>query len=112
MVSYWTGGRNEDQKHYIKRCAKGADRSQYHYTKEEALKAFIYRKRCQLERIRLTAETVSLILTGLTDAGHITCITDQHGFQKRNIASVPEGECFVAADEPGPIASTYMWGEY
>lgn len=112
VVSYWTGGRKEDQKRYIKRCAKGADRSQYHYTKEEALKAFIYRKRFQLKRISLTAETVSLILTGLKDAGHITYITDQHGFQKRNIASVPEGEYFVAADEPGPIASTCMWGEY
>ncbi|WP_313626252.1 hypothetical protein [Kosakonia sp.] len=112
VVSYWTRGRKEDQKRYIKRCAKGADRSRYHYTKEEALKAFIYRKRYQLERIRLTAETVSLILKGLTDAGHVAYSTDQHGFQKRNIVSVPEVECFVASEEPGPIASTYSWGEY
>ena len=112
VVSYWTRGRKEDQKRYIKRCAKGACRSRYHYTKEEALEAFIHRKKFQLERIRLTAETISLILTGLKDAGHITYSTNQYGFEERNIVSVPDSECFVASDEPGPIASTYNWGEY
>lgn len=112
VVSYWTQGRKEDQKRYIKRCSKGAERSRYHYTKEEALKAFIYRKRFQLERIRLTAETVNMVLTGLKNSGHVICSIDKYGCQKRNIASVPDGECFLASEEPGPIASTYSWGEY
>ncbi|EFN8010645.1 hypothetical protein DLY25_13800 [Escherichia coli] len=112
LMSYWTGGRKEDRKKYIKRCSKGADRSRYHYTKEEALKAFIYRKKYQLSRIQLTAETVSLCLKGLKDAGFVTYTTDHYGFQQRSIAGVPDGDYFLAAQEPGPIASTYSWGEY
>lgn len=112
LISYWTGGLRNDQKKYIKRCSKGADRSRYHYTKEEALKAFIYRKKYQLSRIQLTAETVSLCLKGLKDAGFVTYTTDQYGFQQRSIAGVPDGDYFLAAQEPGPIASTYSWGEY
>ncbi|HCB1508233.1 TPA: hypothetical protein MYO72_004928 [Citrobacter freundii] len=111
LINYWTGGRKEDRKKYIKRCYKGADRSRYHYTKEGALKAFIYRKKYQLSRIQLTAETVSLCLKGLKDAGFVTYTTDQYGFQQRSIAGVPDGDYFLAAQEPGPIASTYSWGE-
>lgn len=112
LKQYWTTGRPEDVKRYVKRCAKGADRSSYHYTKEEALRAFVYRKKFQLSRVRLTEEKVRLCLKGLEDAGFITYSTDQYGCKKRNITGVPAGEEFLAAAEPGPVASMYSWGEY
>ncbi|ARU94596.1 hypothetical protein [Tatumella citrea] len=112
LVKYWTGGNKERQKKHIKRCSKGGARSRYHYTKTEALSAFIYRKTFQLSRIRLTAETVELCLKGLREAGYITYPKDENGYTKRVIAGAPDSETFLAADEPGPIADTYSWGDY
>lgn len=112
LVRYWMSGRKEVRNKYVKRCAKGAARSSYHYTKEEALEAFIYRKNFQLSRIRLTAETAELCLKGLREAGFITYPKDEYGYAKRVIAGTPDGDTFLAADEPGPIAETYSWGEY
>jgi hypothetical protein len=36
LVQYRNSGRKENQKYHVKRCLKGADRSRYHYTREEA----------------------------------------------------------------------------
>lgn len=112
LIAYWNHGPKESVKRYIKRCAKGADRSSYHYTKEEALRAFVYRKKFQLSRVRLTEETVRMCLKGLEDAGFVTYSKDQYGLKRRNITGVPDGDEFLAAQEPGPVASTYNWGEY
>lgn len=106
LKKYWTSGRKEDVKRYVKRCAKGADRSGYHYTKESALRAFVYRKRFQLERLKLKEETVRLCLNGLLQAGHIS-----EGFRCA-VAVPPETDEFIALDEPGPVASSYTWGDY
>lgn len=95
----------------LKRCLKKAARSRYHLTREEALKAFLYRKMFQLSRITLTAETVRLCLKGLVNHGHIAGNDDGHVTQFSEIISAPESE-LLAADEPGPEASTYSWGEY
>ncbi|MGK8935577.1 hypothetical protein ACRS85_23320 [Pluralibacter gergoviae] len=105
LVKYRTSGSNERQKINIKRCLKGAERSRFHYTREEALRAFVYRKMFQLERIRLTAETVQMCLVGLRKAGMIA------GEYRCTVEQLP-GDYFLAAPEPGPIASTYNWGEY
>ena len=112
LVKYWTGGNKVQQKKYIKRCAKGAARSGYHYTREEALEAFIYRKTFQLSRIRLIAETVELCLIGLREAGYVTYPKDENGDKKVVISVAPDSETFLAADEPGKIAGTYIWGDY
>lgn len=98
----------------VKRCLKNAARSSYHQTKEQAMQAFIYRKAFQLNRIWLTAETVELCLKGLQEAGYIrnVCLNDGLQINRRgDVASVPSGE-FLAAENPGPIASNYSWGEY
>lgn len=96
---------------WVKRCLKNSARSRYHYTKEEAFKAFIYRKQYQLEKIQLTSETVRLCLKGISDAGFIETSKDGGFNHYSNILSVPDKE-FRAAEEAGPIASTYSWGEY
>ncbi len=96
---------------WVKRCLKNADRSRYHYTKEEAFKTFIYRKQYQLEKIKLTSETVWLCLKGISEAGFIETSEDGEFNHFSNILSVPDKE-FRAAEEPGPIASQLSWGEY
>jgi len=87
----------------VKRCLKHAARSGYHLTKEEAMRAFVYRKSYQLNRIRLTAETVELCLKGLSVAGHI---------QGGQVISAPDNSRFIASESPGPVASEYSWGEW
>lgn len=106
LVQYRTGGRRENQKYHVKRCLKGAYRSRYHYTREEALRAFVYRKMHQLEKVKLTAETVNMCLTGLREAGMIT------GGYHCTVEKLPDDTGFLAASVPGPVASTYSWGEY
>jgi len=98
----------------VKRCLKNAARSGYHLTKEQAMKAFLYRKAFQLNRILLTAETIELCLKGLQNAGYVRNIGFDDGLQinrRGDIVSVPDSE-FLAAEHPGPVASTYSWGEY
>lgn len=110
LMQYNSRPHNRD----VKRSLKGAARSKYHLTREEALKAFIYRKAFQLHRIWLTAETVELCLKGLQEAGHVRNVILDDGLQinkRGEVISVPDGE-FLAAKQPGPIASNYSWGEY
>ncbi|MGB8663885.1 MAG: hypothetical protein WCD24_03850 [Serratia inhibens] len=98
----------------VKRCLKNAARSGYHLTKEQAMQAFIYRKAFQLNRLWLTAETVELCLKGLQGAGHIRNVSLDDGLQINwhgEVVSVPNSE-FLASEQPGPIASTFSWGEY
>lgn len=106
LIKYRTGGSKLRAKRNVKRCLNGGLRSSYHYTREEALKAFAYRKMFQIERMSLTLETVRLCLAGLRSAGYIDG-SPYHCTVNR----VPSGD-FVAADEPGEIAKTYVWGEY
>ncbi|HDL7334816.1 TPA: hypothetical protein PXN07_000005 [Yersinia enterocolitica] len=103
--------RNRPGDRQVKRCLKNAARSRYHFTKEEALKAFIYRKQYQLERIQLTSETVSLCLKGISEAGFVEISKDGEFNSFSNILSVPDKD-FRAAEEAGEVASTYRWGEY
>ncbi|WP_456309814.1 hypothetical protein [Serratia proteamaculans] len=96
----------------VKRCLKGAYRSKYHMTREEALAAFTYRKAFQLSRIKLTAEKVSLCLAALSRAGHVEGLEVVDGqvlSYHRNIISVPES---TIVGEKGPEAENYTWGEY
>ncbi|MFN1150182.1 hypothetical protein [Serratia liquefaciens] len=95
----------------VKRCLKNAARSGYHLTKEQAMQAFIYRKVYQLDRISLTAETVHMCLQGLADAGFIERSIDGGISQRGNVLNAPDGE-FRAAEQPGPVASAFSWGEY
>lgn len=106
LIKYRTGGPKERKSRNVKRCLKGAERSSYHDTKEAALRAFVYRKRYQLEKMQLTSETVRMCLEGLCEAGLIS-----EGYRCA-VAIPPESEPFLAAQEAGPIASTYNWGEY
>lgn len=106
LVKYRTGGQPANQKYHVKRCLKGADRSHYHYTKEEALQAFVRRKTHQINKILLAEETARLCLAGLRDAGIIS-----EGYRCK-VERLPEGDTFLAANQPGPIASEYSWGEY
>ncbi|MBV6817747.1 hypothetical protein KWG64_07295 [Rahnella sp. PD12R] len=93
-------------KNGIKRCLKGSARSSYHLTKEEALRAFVYRKRYQLERMALTMETAKLCLDGLQEGGYIT-----QGWRPETVRP-PEGSVYVAAEELGPVAASFSWGEW
>ncbi|QUT13456.1 hypothetical protein [Rahnella inusitata] len=93
-------------KNGIKRCLKGAERSSYHLTKEEALRAFVYRKRYQLERMALTMETAKLCLDGLQAGGYIT-----EGWRPETVKP-PVGSVYVAAEELGPVAASFSWGEW
>ncbi|CVB25644.1 hypothetical protein [Serratia marcescens] len=95
----------------VKRCLKNAARSGYHLTKEQAMQAFIYRKLFQLDRINLTAETVRMCLRGLADSGFVEGSTDGGVTRWSKILNTPDCN-FIASGEPGPIASTYSWGEY
>lgn len=95
----------------VKRSLKGAARSKYHMTREEALKAFVYRKVHQLSRISLTAETVSLCLQGLVDAGFVERSMDGGASAFSKVLTVPESH-FTAASKAGPIASNYNWNEW
>lgn len=94
----------------VKRCLKNAARSKFHMTREEALKAFVYRKLYQLERITLTAETVRLCINGLSAAGCIAKNSDGKITNSSNVLKAPT-ETFNAVQCAGPIASTYQWGE-
>jgi hypothetical protein len=96
----------ERKKAVIKRCSKGADRSRFHYTKEEALRAFVYRKMYQLERMKLTMETAKICLAGLRGEGIIG-----EGYRCA-VNRIPDGDEFLAATNPGPVAQEYTWGEY
>lgn len=106
LIKYRTGGSKEREKRNVKRCLKGGRRSSYHYTKEEALRAFVYRKMFQIERMSLTLETVRLCLSGLRSAGHIS---GEPYFSA--VDSLPPDH-FLASNEPGEIAGSYNWGEY
>lgn len=106
LTAYWSYGDKKNVRRNVKRCLKGADRSGYHYTKEEALRAFVYRKMYQLERMSLTMETAKICLAGLRGEGIIgegyRCVVN----------SIPDGDEFLAAINPGPVAAKYTWGEY
>ena len=55
-----------------------------------------------------------LCLKGLQEAGHVRNVSLDDGLQinrRGEVISVPDGE-FLAAKQPGPIASNYSWGEY
>ncbi|MGA7586854.1 MAG: hypothetical protein WCB03_12585 [Rouxiella badensis] len=93
-------------KNGIKRCLKDAERSSYHLTKKEALRAFVYRKMFQLERMSLTMETASMCLDGLRKGGHIS-----EGWRPE-IVTPPEPRTFVASEELGPVAASFSWGEW
>ncbi|PRD13127.1 hypothetical protein [Pantoea coffeiphila] len=96
----------------VKRCLKGASRSNYHMTREEALAAFTYRKSFQLSRIKLTLEKVSLCLAALSRAGHVEGLEVVDGevlAYSRTVISVPD--CTIIG-EKGPEAENYSWGEY
>lgn len=95
----------------VKRSLKNAARSRYHYTKEEAFKAFICRKNHQLSKMQLASETVLLCLRGIGEAGFVETGEDGEFNHYSNILSVPDKE-FRASEEVGPIASTYSWGEW
>lgn len=98
LIKYRTGGDKKRQRVHVKRCLKGAARSSFHYTKEEAIKAFVYRKQFQLARMTLTAETIRLCLAGL-EAANLT-------------TTPPPDDVFTACDVVGEIASNYSWGAY
>lgn len=106
LVQYRTGGQKANQKYHVERCLKGADRSRYHYTKEEALQAFVCRKIHQINKIQLTEETARMCLEGLREAGIISA-----GY-RCTVEKLPGSDIFLAAQQPGPIASEYSWGEY
>ncbi|MEJ4043442.1 hypothetical protein [Erwinia sp. SLM-02] len=96
----------------VKRCLKGASRSKYHLTREEALAAFTYRKAYQLSRIKLTVEKVSLCLAALSSAGHIQGLQVVDGevlAYSRTVTSVPNSTIVGAK---GPEAAQYSWGEW
>lgn len=82
LVQYRTGGQKANQKYHVERCLKGADRSRYHYTKEEALQAFVRRN-------------------GIIPVGY-----------RCTVEKLPGSDMFLAVQQPGPIASEYSWGEY
>lgn len=107
LVKYRTGGSKERQKVHVQHCGKNAVRSKYHMTREEALRAFVYRKQYQLSRLQLEAETIDLCLKGLRNQGFIS-----GGVSFCKVDEFPPDSGFLAANKPGKIAQGYTWGEY
>lgn len=107
LTKYRTGGSKERQKVHVQRCGKNALRSKYHLTREEALRAFMYRKQFQLTRLQLTAETIELCLKGLRNQGFVVGA----GYQSK-VIELPPDSGFLAAQKPGKIAQGFDWGEY
>lgn len=104
LLNYSKRPSNKD----VMRSLKNAERSRYHYTPEEALRAFIYRKAFQLQRMALKLETVEMCIKGIKDAGFVE-LNEYGGVTK--VISAP-GDTFLCADEPGHVAQSFNWGEY
>lgn len=93
----------------LSRCYKNASRSAWHLTREEAYKAFLYRKQFQLSRMRLAVERVQLALEALEERGHAV---RHHDLGTLYPADRPAPGRVTATTTPGPVASEFNWGDW
>lgn len=97
--------------YYPLKTRKGAERSKYHCTKEEALTAYLIRKSHQVARLKLTLERIQLIDSALL----------RDGFYMPNVGEsfLPIRDRIVKAPRDGevnggigPESENYNWMEY
>ena len=67
LAYYWSHPKRSY--YYPKKTKKNADRSAWHITKEQAMKAWFIRKQHQLARLRLALERVELCVEGVKAQG-------------------------------------------
>lgn len=107
LAYYWSHPKRSY--YYPKKTKKNADRSAWHITKEQAMKAWFIRKQHQLARLRLALERVELCVEGvkaqgvLSPSGYDTA----RGYVPLKVKQTPlTVECGA-----GPVLSEYSWVE-
>lgn len=109
LAYYWSHPKRSY--YYPKKTKKNADRSAWHITKEQAMKAWFIRKQHQLARLRLALERVELCVEGVKAQGVLSPsgydkVGDQ--WQPLRVHKIPDTvEC-----GSGPVLSEYSWVEY
>lgn len=95
--------------YYPKKTKKNADRSAWHITKEQAMKAWFIRKQHQLARLRLALERVELCVEGVKAQGVLvpSGYDTARGYVPLKVKQTPlTVECGA-----GPVLSEYSWVE-
>ena len=97
--------------YYPVKTRKGAERSKYHCTKEEALTAYIIRKSHQVARLSLALERIKLIDEALIrDGYYVPNVADEFRPIRERIVKAPcNGEVNGGI---GPESENYVWTEY
>lgn len=107
LAYYWSHPKHSY--YYPKKTKKNADRSAWHITKEQAMKAWFIRKQHQLARLRLALERVELCVEGVKAQGVLS--PGQHlmgEYFPLRVRKTPDTvECGA-----GPVQSEYCWQEY
>lgn len=108
LAYYWSHPKRSY--YYPKKTKKNADRSAWHITKEQAMKAWFIRKQHQLARLRLALERVELCVEGVKAQGVLVPAGyDKVGdpWQPLRVKQTPDKvECGA-----GPVLSEYSWVE-
>ena len=106
LAYYWSHPKRSY--YYPKKTKKNADRSAWHITKEQAMKAWFIRKQHQLARLRLALERVELCVEGVKSQGVLIPGSFVMGeyFPLRVHKTPDTVEC-----GSGPVLSEYNWME-
>lgn len=107
LAYYWSHPKRSY--YYPKKTKKNADRSAWHITKEQAMKAWFIRKQHQLARLRLALERVELCVEGVKAQGVLVPASydTARGYVPLKVKQTPDTvECGA-----GPVLSEYNWME-
>ena len=97
--------------YYPRKTRKGAERSKYHCTKEEALTAYLIRKSHQVARLSLALERIKLIDEALIrDGYYVPNVAGEFRLIRDRIVKAPcNGEVNGGV---GSESENYNWTEY
>lgn len=107
LAYYWSHPKRSY--YYPKKTKKNADRSAWHITKEQAMKAWFIRKQHQLARLRLALERVELCVEGVKAQGVLVpgSYDTARGYVPLRVKETPDTvDCGT-----GPVLSEYNWME-
>ena len=102
---------NKRSYYYPHKTLKGAERSKYHCTKDEALTVYLIRKSHQVARLSLALERIKLIDEALIrDGYYVPNVADEFRPIRDRIVKAPcNGEVNGGV---GPESENYNWTEY
>lgn len=108
LAYYWSHPKRSY--YYPKKTKKNADRSAWHITKEQAMKAWFIRKQHQLARLRLALERVELCVEGVKAQGVLVPASydTARGYVPLKVKQTPD----VVECGSGQVLSEYSWVEY